>query len=52
MGEAIAYGVAPSLTLQKVSTFQFDRTERLHVEWPVLRTLDPPELRPLHFVMR
>jgi VWFA-related protein len=45
IGEPIAYRVALKQAPQKVSSFQFDRTERLRVEWPVLRTLDRREVR-------
>jgi VWFA-related protein len=45
IGEPIAYRVAPKQVPQKVSSFQFDRTERLRIEWPVLRTLDRRDVR-------
>jgi VWFA-related protein len=40
VGEPIAYRVAPRLPPQKVSTFEFVRTDRVRIEWPVLGTLD------------
>jgi len=45
IGQPVAYRVAAKQALQKVSSFQFDRTERLRVEWPVLRTLDRRDVR-------
>jgi hypothetical protein len=47
VGEAIAYRVAPRQPPQKLSTFEFVRTERITVEWPLLGTLDRREVRML-----
>jgi len=38
-GEPIACRVVSKQALPEVSTFQFDRTGRRRIEWPVLRTL-------------
>jgi VWFA-related protein len=46
-GEPIAYRVGPRMAPQKVSTREFDRTDRLRIEWPVLGTLDRREVRVL-----
>lgn len=42
LGEALAFrGTASArIALRPVADFQFRRTERIHVEWPVLKTLD------------
>jgi hypothetical protein len=45
VGEPIAYRVAPRLAAERVSSMQFDRTDRIRVEWPVLVTLDRREAR-------
>jgi len=45
IGEPIAYRLVPKQAPQKVSSFQFERTERLRVEWPLLGTLDRREVR-------
>lgn len=45
IGEAVAYRVAPRQPPQKVSLLEFDRGERLRVEWPVLAVLDRREAR-------
>ena len=38
--EPVGYRVAPHAAPQKVPSLEFDRTDRLHVEWPVLAKLD------------
>jgi hypothetical protein len=42
LGEPIAYRAAPGprSPIRPVADFQFRRTERVHVEWPVLKPLD------------
>ena len=45
VGEALAYRVVPRLGPERVSSMQFDRTDRLRIEWPVLGTLDRREAR-------
>jgi hypothetical protein len=45
VGEPLAYWLVPRLGPERVSSMQFDRTERTRVEWPVLRTLDRREAR-------
>ena len=47
LGDPLAYRAtpAPASPIRPVAAFQFRRTERLHVEWPVLRPLDRREAR-------
>ncbi len=47
LGEPLAYRAtpAPASPLRPVGAFQFRRTERIHVDWPVLRPLDRRDAR-------
>jgi VWFA-related protein len=45
IGQPIAYRVGPRMAPERVSSFQFERTDRIRVEWPVLGTLDRREAR-------
>ena len=47
IGEPTAYRIAPRQPPGKISRLEFDRTERLRVEWPVLAPLDRREARVL-----
>lgn len=49
VGEPICFRgtAAPRIPLRPVADFQFRRTERLHVEWPVLKPLDQRTARVL-----
>ncbi len=47
LGEPIAYRAAPGprAPIRPVADFQFRRTERVHVEWPMLKPLDQRQAR-------
>ena len=47
LGDPLAYRAtpAPAAPLRPVAAFQFRRTERVHVDWPVLQGLDRREAR-------
>lgn len=45
VGEPIAYRVALRRAPEVSSSLEFDRTDRIRVEWPVLRTPDRRDLR-------
>ncbi len=47
VGDPLAYRAtpAPASPLRPVGAFQFRRTERIHVDWPVLRPLDRRDAR-------
>ena len=46
VGEAVvSRSASPRAPLRPVADFQFFRSERIHVEWPVLRSLDSPAAR-------
>jgi VWFA-related protein len=45
IGEPIAYRLAPRQRPEHASTREFERTDRLLVEWPVLAALDRREVR-------
>jgi len=47
LGEPLAYRAtpAPASPLRPVGAFQFRRTERIHIDWPVLRPLDRRDAR-------
>jgi VWFA-related protein len=47
LGEPLAYRAtpAPASPLRPVGAFQFRRTERIHVDWPILQTLDRRDVR-------
>jgi hypothetical protein len=47
LGEPIAYRAAPGprSPIRPVADFQFRRTERVHVEWPMLKPLDQRQAR-------
>ena len=47
LGEPLAYRVAPRRAPEPSSSLEFDRTDRIRVEWPVLRTLDRRDVRVL-----
>ena len=47
IGEPIAYRVAPRRAPEVSSTLEFDRTDRIRLEWPVLRTPDRRDVRVL-----
>jgi hypothetical protein len=47
IGEPIAYRVSRTQPLERVSTLEFVRSDRLRVEWPVLAPLDRREARML-----
>ncbi|HEX6973297.1 MAG TPA: VWA domain-containing protein [Vicinamibacterales bacterium] len=47
LGEPLAFRAtpAPASPLRPVAAFQFRRTERIHVDWPVLKPLDRRDAR-------
>jgi VWFA-related protein len=45
VGEPLAYRVAPRRAPEPSSSLEFDRTDRIRVEWPVLRTPDRRDVR-------
>jgi hypothetical protein len=45
IGEPIAYRVGLHQAAQKVSLLEFDRADRIRVQWPVLSALDRREAR-------
>jgi VWFA-related protein len=47
LGNAIAYRAAPGprSPLRPVADFQFHRTERVHIEWPIVKPLDQRQAR-------
>jgi hypothetical protein len=47
LGNALAYRAtpAPASPLRPVAAFQFRRTERIHVDWPVMKPLDRRDAR-------
>jgi len=45
IGEPIAYRLTPRHSPERVSTREFERTDHLRVEWPVLGTLERREAR-------
>jgi hypothetical protein len=47
LGDPIVYRAAPGprAPTRPVADFQFSRTERVHVEWPILKALDQRQAR-------
>ncbi len=47
LGAPVIYRAAqsPRATIQPVADFQFRRTERVHIEWPMLKALDQRQAR-------